>query len=529
MTIPRRVRPWGRAHVPVLTGAESAAFDRRAIEEVGVPQPVLMENAGRGAAQVVERIFPRGRVVALVGSGNNGGDAIVALRSLAEWGRPVTAVLVGDRPPDEPVLHGWELDRVDDGDGGGKDMARTLDGADVIIDGILGTGIKGAPRERQARAIAALEDARSRGRSVVALDIPSGVDADTGAVPGAAVTADVTVCFGWPKLGVLLHPGRARSGRVVVLDIGFPPLDEDQHGADLVTPAWAEARRPGRQPDTHKNRVGALLVVAGRSGMAGAAVMAARAALRTGAGLVRVASVEENRTVLQAAAPEAVFVDVADGVALREAMEASSALVLGPGLGTDGPAERIVTRVLQGPELPVVVDADALNLVAEGRPRPRDEVLGVLASRTILTPHPGEMARLSGLSTHEIAADRVGIARRFAESHGCALLLKGFPSVVAAPGRPVLVDAVATSDLATGGMGDVLAGCAGAFLARGVDPATAGALGLHSSGRAAALSGPGGVLPEDVIAHLPDALREEGPGDTDLDLPFLRLDLDPAR
>lgn len=525
-----RIRPFGRVHVPVLTGAESSVFDLHAIETVGVPQPVLMENAGRSAAAILDRLFPAGQVVALVGAGNNGGDALVLLRALAEWGRTVRAILVGERPGPETVLHAWPVDRVRDEDLDDGAWEGLLRDAAVLVDGILGTGIRGAPRARQARAIRLLNAA---GRHVLALDIPSGVDADTGGVAGDAVRADVTVCFGAPKVGALLHPGRARAGRLVAVDIGFPPLDASRYGARIVTPAWAAARRPRRAPDTHKNEVGAVLVVAGRVGMAGAAVMATRAALRSGAGLVRVASVEANRGILQATAPEAIFVPVDDADAVRGAVEASSAVVAGPGLGTDARAEATLARILEAPVRPLLLDADALNLLAQGRPCGLEEALAGpaegLPRPVVLTPHPGEMSRISGVSREEISGDRLGVARRWAEAWGCALLLKGMPSVVAAPGEPVLVDAVGTSDLATGGMGDVLSGCIGAFLARGTGPRVAAALGLQASGRAAARRGPGGVLPEDVIGALPEALREEGSGDTDLDLPFVQLDLDPAR
>ncbi|HZD04236.1 MAG TPA: NAD(P)H-hydrate epimerase, partial [Longimicrobiales bacterium] len=280
------IRPFGGERVLVPTGSESAAIDRRAISEQGVAQPVLMENAGRSAAAVVHRLFPEGEVVAVVGSGNNGGDAFVCLRSLAAWGRTVQAVVVGDRPEPEDVLHGWPVERIADGeavDGG----AAWLAGAAVVVDGILGTGIRGAPRERQA---AAIDRVNAAGRPVVALDIPSGVDADTGTVPGKAVRADITVAFGWPKLGSLLHPGRRLAGRLLAFEIGFPPAGDADAGAWIVTPGWASVRMPRRPPATHKNAVGTLLVVAGSRGMAGAAVMAGRAALRAGAGLVRIAS-----------------------------------------------------------------------------------------------------------------------------------------------------------------------------------------------------------------------------------------------
>ncbi|MFH1763887.1 MAG: NAD(P)H-hydrate epimerase, partial [Gemmatimonadota bacterium] len=212
-------RPFGRALVGAPTGTESAEFDALAIHGVGVPQTTLMENAGRSAALVLQRLYPRGQVTALVGTGNNGGDALVLLRNLAAWGRPVTAILVGERKEDEALLHGWGIRTLQDSDFQGEmgRLSGELAGAEVIVDGVLGTGITGPPRERQAFAIKGMNGAEA---PVVALDIPSGVDADTGAVPGDAVVAVLTVALGGAKLGALLHPGRRLVGRLVVVEIG---------------------------------------------------------------------------------------------------------------------------------------------------------------------------------------------------------------------------------------------------------------------------------------------------------------------
>ena len=520
---PLHVRPYGGPRVAAPTGSDSAEFDRWAIEELGVPQPVLMENAGRSAAQVLERLFPRGRVVAVVGSGNNGGDALVLLRTLAAWGRPVTAVLAGDRDGSEGLLHGREIPTLSDEELDGADGG-ALAGAEVLVDGILGTGITGAPRERQAAAIRAVNRADA---PVLALDIPSGVDADTGAVAGEAVDARVTVAFGWPKLGSLLQPGRSRVGRLVAVEIGFPELPEGRFAGTVVTPGWVRAHRPGRGPDAHKYEVGTLLLVAGRPGMAGAAVLAGRAALRTGVGLLRVASPPENRAILQEAVPEAIYVDATDEDALEEALGGSDAVAVGPGLGRDEAAARLLERVVAGGETPLLLDADALTLAGEGVVS-LEEVGG--GRPVVLTPHAGEMARISAFDKDAIAQDRLVAARETAEALGCVVLLKGLPSLVARPGGSFLVDAVATSDLAAGGMGDVLTGAVGAFLAQGAGPAEAAGLALHVSGRAAARRNLGaGLTPGDVVEELPHALAEEGWGVSDLSLPFVTFDQDPPR
>jgi hydroxyethylthiazole kinase-like uncharacterized protein yjeF len=522
------IRPFGRALVGAPTGAESAEFDRFAIRELGVPQDTLMENAGRSAALILHRLFPRGHVTALVGTGNNGGDALVLLRNLAAWGRPVTAILVGEREADEGLLHGWGIRTLMDTDFQGS--AALLDGelaqADVLVDGVLGTGISGPPRERQAWAIKGMNRADA---PVCALDIPSGVDADTGAVPGDAVVAALTVTFGGAKLGGLLNPGRKLAGRLVAVEIGFPPVEEDTFRGTLITPEWVSRRLPRRDPDTHKNAVGAVLLVVGHSGMAGAAVLAARAALRAGVGFVRVASPPENRSILQQAVPEAVYVDATDDVALTGAVSASRALGVGPGMGTEEEGAEILNRILTvAGAHPLLLDADALNLIALGRAPSLKEIGN--RRDVVLTPHPGEMARLTGMAPPEVASRRPEVARRLARESGCTVLLKGAPSLVADPGGRLMVDTVGSSDLAAAGMGDVLSGTIAAFLAQGSGPLEAAALGLHTSGRAAVRTGLGvSLTPEDVVERLPEALREEGAGHTELDYAFVLFDQDPAR
>lgn len=517
--------PFGAENVPVLTGRESAAFDAYAISELGVPQPVLMENAGRSAALVAHRLFPDGRVVAFVGAGNNGGDALVLARTLRAWGRNVAVVLVADRPTDDPLLHGWDVPVLTDAAlDASEGWGSFLEGAALVVDGVLGTGVRGVPRERQAAAIRRMNQA---GRPVLAIDIPSGVSADDGSAAGEAVRAGVTVTFGTPKLGTLLHPGRACAGRVVAVEMAFPPMEGRAFVGQAVTPLWAQARLPERPKDTHKNAVGRVLVVAGRPGMAGAAVLAVRGALRGGAGLVQVCSPVENREILQSAVPEAIYVDPDAEGALETALAQAHAVVAGPGLGTDESARALLERVLDGPGATLVLDADALNLLAGRAP----ERIGALAPRPVLvTPHLAELSRLTRREADDLKADRAGAALGAAESLGCTVLFKGAPSLVARVGRPLLVDTQGSSDLAAAGMGDVLAGVCGAMTAQGLEPAEAAAVALYVSGRAAVLTGLGPALtPGDVVEALPTALRERGAGVSDLALPFVVFDLPAAR
>lgn len=517
----RLTGPFGKTEVRAPTAEQAAAFDHTAIVERGVPEAALMENAGQRAALIVEHLLPSGRVVATVGSGNNGGDALVCLRALAAWGRDVLAVAVGRRSRSDPVLHGWEIPctRFDPGrPGAAGELAGVLAGAGVVVDGLLGTGIRGAPRAPHAAAIRLVNEA---GRPVVALDAPSGVDGNTGEVRGEAVRADVTVSFGWPKLGTLLYPGRELCGRVVAVEIGFPP-PETEGWARLATPGWAREALPRRPSVTHKYDVGALAVVAG-SAMPGAAILSTRAAFRCGVGLVRVCATGPAAEVL-GEVPEALFVDTADEEALRDAVLRSDALAIGPGMGTGTTARRQLQLALQARESrPAVIDADALTLLA-GRPGGGSRQR--LGANTVVTPHPGEMAGLAARTVAEIQRDRVATARDFAAAHGVVTLLKGTPTLVADPEGGLLVSTQeGGSDLAVAGMGDVLTGAIGSFLAQGAEPIAAAGLALHVTGRAAARDGLGAALvPSDVVQAIPGALSEEGCGDTDLPFPFVTFD-----
>jgi len=510
---------FGRSFVPAPTGTEAAEIDRDAIQHLGVPQSVLMENAGRSAAELVHLRHPRGRVVVVCGGGNNGGDGIVVARTLRNWGREVAVLPVADRGAGDPLLHHTPVSILPESDG-------IPSGTDVLVDAVLGTGLRGAPRERQAHAIRAIRESE---RPVVALDIPSGVDGDSGAVPGEAVRASLTVAFGWPKLGTLLHPGRGYVGELVAVEIGFPPFPEAWSGGRVITPGWAALLRPRREAGAHKNQVGSLLLLAGSPGMAGAAILAARAALRCGVGLLRIASPPSIREILQTAVPEALVVDCTSPEALHAGVQASAALAAGPGMGTDPEAARALAAALGAREgRPLVLDADALTLAASGG-APGLAELGE-GGPLLLTPHPGEMARITGRPVPEVMADRPGAAREGAARFHATLLLKGDPSLVASPGGALLVSSAGSTDLATAGMGDVLTGAAGAFLAQGGGVEAAAALALHHTGTAALQAGLGPSLsPEDVVAGLPGALAEEGDGNAMGLPPFVTFRQGPPR
>ncbi|HUG37099.1 MAG TPA: NAD(P)H-hydrate dehydratase [Candidatus Limnocylindrales bacterium] len=498
--------------LPLLTAAEMRDWERRCFSEGDISERVVMESAGRAAALAVARHFPRGRVVAAVGGGNNGGDAIVALRTLRATGREVAAVHAGAAGEHRALAHGWEIPALEAMD---EEAFRK---ADVVIDGLLGTGATGAPRDPIRGIIASVNAGEA---PVVALDGPSGVDLSTGEVAGEAVRAAVTVTFGALKRGLLLYPGRARAGRILVAEVGFPPWENRAAAAGAITGPWARAHLPAIPADAHKGRVGLVAVAAGRQGVGGAAVMAAMGALRAGAGGVRIVSPEANRVLLQATVPEAIFLDRDDGD-LEVDLDRVTGVLVGPGIGTDGAAVDLFERLLRL-DVPLAIDADAITILSR-----RPEMLNRdRAGSVVLTPHPGELGRLLGTSTEAVIADRVAAAVEAAERFGCAVLSKGSPSLVAAPGRPVLVGTTGHSGVATGGMGDTLGGIVAALLAIGLDPHTGAAVALHYAGRAAELAGRGrGLLPRDVAEAFPYALAETA--EERPEFPFL-FELEAAR
>jgi ADP-dependent NAD(P)H-hydrate dehydratase / NAD(P)H-hydrate epimerase len=497
--------------LPVLTATEMREREQSAFGSEGVSERVVLESAGRAVAHAVARAFPDGRVAAAVGGGNNGGDAIVAIRTLRALGRDVVAVLARGAQPRGELAHGWEVPIV-------QDAEEAFSSAVVLIDGLLGTGAGGAPRDAYATMIRMLNGA---GRPIVAVDGPSGVDLTTGAAEGEAVEAALTVTFGALKRGLLLHPGRRLAGRILLAEVGFPPFAAGS--AALATDRWAAERLPRIALDAHKGAVGLVGIVAGRPGYGGAPILAAMGALRTGCGGARIVSAGANRSAVHAAVPEAVFVD-RDGPDVEAMLAGTKAIVLGPGIGTDPAAAAFVRDLLRGYDGSVVLDADATTLLAADETLLPDEV----RPRCILTPHPGEMARLLGAEIDEILDDRFAAATRAAERYGCAVLAKGAPSIVAAEGRPTIISIAGHSGIATGGMGDTLSGVIATLMSAGADPVEAGAIALQLSGRAAERAGRGrGLLPRDVAEALPDAITGLS-AETTASPPFI-LEIPPAR
>ena len=408
-----------------------------------------------------------------------------AARSVRSWH--------SDAPPRPDVIIGWDIPLHTP-----DELADVCAGASVVVDGILGTGVTGAPRRPQGLLI---ERLNSFGLPVAAVDGPSGADFSTGAVAGACVHATLTVALGWPNLGLLRNPARDYCGRIECVEIGFPP-PRSPMGARAITARWVASTLIPRLRDAHKGRAGYLAMLAGQEGMAGAAVLGARAALRGGVGILKVIGDPANREVLQRTCPGAIFVSWADANASLEAVQWAGALAIGPGLGRTAERRRLVEQVLgsRGAR-PVVLDADGLSLF-EGEMK---GLATLLAPTDVVTPHPGELARLTGAALGDILGDPPAAAREAADELGCTVLLKGSPSWVAESGRPLRVSTTGGPEVASGGTGDVVTGLIGAYLAAGMAPGDAAAAALWLTGVAARGSAePAGHLASDIPDRLPD-------------------------
>ncbi|MEV6985741.1 NAD(P)H-hydrate dehydratase [Sphaerisporangium sp. NPDC051017] len=488
------------------TSDEIRAAERELMSRL--PEGTLMRRAATGLAAACAGLLPRvygARVMLLIGAGDNGGDALYAGADLARRGARVDAVLAG-RSAHEGGLGalrragGRTLDLREAGEKA-EDAARLIDRADVILDGLVGIGGSGALREPYA-TLARLS-ARASG-IVVAVDVPSGVDASTGEVGGDAVRAHVTVTFGAVKAGLLIDPGASHVGALIPVDIGLGPWLPEPGVTALTGPDVADLL-PRPAAESNKYRRGVVGVVAGGDRFTGAGVLTVGGAVRAGAGLVRFASAAEPVRYVRAKWPEAITTILGPGEGVEQVGRVQ-AWVLGPGMGTGDDAHALAASVLRS-DVPVLVDADGLTLAA------RDRSLLRRDAPTLITPHTGELGRLLGVPSGEIEARRLHYVRRAAEELGVTVLLKGSTTLVAEEGRPVRVNLTGTPWLATGGTGDVLAGIAGALLAGGLSCYDAASCAAHAHGLAARAAagdprmGEAPIVALDVALELPGAIR----------------------
>lgn len=506
----------------LVTAREMRLIEQAFTKEAGLPSAVLMESAGAAVARsVAERVAAPGRVLVLCGHGANGGDGFVAARHLAIAGYDVAVWLAGEegRLDGDAALMWRALQgtgvQIVVWDGRADALADAIRQADVVVDALLGTGASGAPRGRVGAAMSVLAACRPRRGIVVAVDLPSGVNADTGEAPPEAVRADVTVTFGAPKWGHFLFPAAALRGDLVVADIGLPPALAERVGvaARIITPEVARAGWPPRPRWSHKGIHGHVLVVGGSRSMPGAAQLAALAALRSGAGLVTLAVPASAAPYVAGRDPEILMWAWPDEdghfapdswQCLEEGSRRYSVLAVGPGVGRWPGGETWLAHLLLRFPGPVVVDADALAFLGQNL-----DLLSRRSAPTIVTPHPREMGRLLGREETVAEAARPETARAFVLAHQVYVVLKGAYSLVACPDGRLYLNPTGSSALAKGGSGDVLTGIVAGLVAQTGDVRAALLTGVWLHGRAGERAGdpvPHAPLARDVIACLPEAM-----------------------
>ena len=513
----------------VLNAAQMRDADRQTIDEIGIPSMVLMENAGRQVVAALEAAFddlPDKHVAVLCGPGNNGGDGFVVARTLYQRGvavsvfviAPLTAVK-GDARLNLEILGRLGITVVEISDAQAWDLHFSeISTCEVIVDAIFGTGLKSA-LVGMMETVAA--DVNASGIPVVSVDLPSGLSADRAEPIGECIHAAMTVTLGAPKLPLVLPPGEALAGSIVVADIGIPPEVFDNLAGSRLELLTREGIREILQPresDSHKGDYGHVLVIAGSRGKTGAAHLAGVGALRSGAGLVSIATPRSAQPIVASMGAEYMTIPLdenADGLVAAAAVDSVLALeqdviVAGPGLGTGPDVTVFVQELVAQSESPLVLDADALNVLASDPDRLQNDREG--ARPIVITPHPGEMARLANTSVDEVQASRLDVARDFAVQHQIYVVLKGYRSLIATPEGKVFINPLGNPGMATGGTGDVLAGVLGAWLGQLLDAEAACKIAVYLHALAGDLTeadeGEVAMTAGDLAAHLGDAVLE---------------------
>lgn len=509
----------------VVTAQEMRHIDQQTIEQIGIPGAVLMEHAGSTVVRAIHRHFPECRYIAIVvGKGNNGGDGLVVARQLAHAGQPIQIFLVS--PPESftgdallnlqiaqnlnlPMTQVLSADAL-------QRLKSQITSADLIVDSIFGTGLSGGVHGFIGDVIGCINEV---GCPVVAIDLPSGLAADTGIAEGACIQATYTVTMGLPKRGNLIHPGAALTGQLEVADIGFPPsiIDSQNIQINWTQPSDAARIIPARPTHSHKGTYGRVFVAAASTGMTGAAALTSAGALRVGAGLVTLGAPKSLNSILEVKLTEVMTLPLPEtregSLALAakshiiEAVERTqSVLAIGPGLSQHPETVALVHSLIRESDTPTVIDADGINALSKST-----DILSSLSPQTVLTPHPGEMARLIGGTVKALERDRIGIAQQFAGVHDVTLVLKGAPTVIARGNGEVWINSTGNPGMATGGMGDVLTGLIVGLMAQKVPAFDAAVLGVYLHGLAgdivAESIGMHGLMAGDVLNNIPKAIK----------------------
>ena len=511
----------------IVTVEEMRRIEERCVQQ-GIPLDTLVEKAGLAVARKARErleVVRKAPLLVLVGPGNNGGDGLVAARHLWEWGTDVTAYLALPRSKDDPKLKflpdvGVSVVRAED-DPSFELLDGLLSKAHLVIDALLGIGRSRPIEGALAGVLSRLAKARAERAKMklIALDLPTGLNADTGEADPLCPAADVTVALGYPKVGHFAFPGAERVGRLEVVDIGIPPSLADDVLQELITPEWVRDAIPSRPQNAHKGTFGRTLVIAGSQRYVGEAVLACQGAARVGVGLVTLAAPESLLPVFASKLTETTFLPLPerDGALSPEASElvlseasGYQALLAGCGLGQSPDVsaflrQTLLTHRYNGP--PLVLDADALNIMSKV-----PEWWLQLRQEAVVTPHPGEMSRLTGADSSQINADRLHTARSHAAQWGVVVALKGAHTAVGAPDGRVLVSPFAHPGLASAGTGDVLAGAVAGLVAQGLSPFDAAACGVYLHGTAGERVrddlGESGILAGDLLPQLPRAIRQ---------------------
>jgi hydroxyethylthiazole kinase-like uncharacterized protein yjeF len=508
----------------VLNAAQMREADRRTIEDIGIPSLVLMENAGRQVVAAIEAVHADlldGQVAVLCGRGNNGGDGLVVARTMLQRGVDVSVFLIGqvsdvrgDARVNLDVLGrlGVTVVEIADGQAWELHLSEVRD-CGLIVDAIFGTGLN-APVQGLIGSVIA--DVNASGIPVVAIDLPSGLSANTPDPIGDSIEAGTTVTLAAPKLPLVLPPAEDRAGDIVIADIGIPMevIDGlDGPRVELLTRSGMRELITPRTPDSHKGDYGHVLIVAGSTGKTGAAHLSAMGALRSGAGLVSVATPAACLPIVAAMAPEYMTVplsgeDGLDPVNVETLIDiARDVIAVGPGLGQAPSTRSFVKSLVEQATTPLVIDADGLNAFADDP----DRLVGREGRDVIITPHPGEMARLVRMSTAEVQASRLDIARNFAVAHHVYVVLKGHRTLIATPDEKVFINPTGNPGMATGGTGDVLTGMVAAWLAQLLDAEAACKLAVYLHGMAGDLADAESdvsLMASDLVAHIGDAIQE---------------------
>ncbi len=507
----------------LLTDAKTMQeLDRKTIEDLGIPGIVLMENAGRGCTEILLKEFSPGLeqgCLVVAGPGNNGGDGFVIARHLSQKGLSVRVICLcslerfrGDALANLNICQGLDISILECADETSLQANQLLfDKSGVIVDAIFGTGLSRNVEGHFARAVDMINDSSA---GVLAVDIASGLSSDTGKVLGCAVKADCTATMAMAKIGHVNWPGRLYTGRLHVVDIGIPAsfVSGAQIHAEYFQEEEFSACFKVRPPDGHKGTFGHVLILGGSRGKTGAVCLAARAALRSGAGLVTVAAPRSSQFIIAGKLTEAMTEGLPEtpvgepsyhaSEILEELYERKRAVCIGPGLGLSREAEIFCQEVIARCPLPLVIDADALTAVAGAQ-----EVMRKGTAPRVLTPHPGEMARLLDVSVGEVQEDRIGAARKLAQDNGVFVVLKGYSTVICSPSGKVAINSTGNAGMGSGGMGDCLTGIIGALLAQDYSAWDAARAGVYAHGKAADLlaktTGPFGYFAGEVADWLP--------------------------